>query len=274
MECRTTSGEGAWNSQQLYACVYAAEFSAQALLRLRTDWQTEAVVVMDGSAPQEWVCSMNRLAERKGAVVGMTRLEAEGVRDCGCSSDRSKAKLRHERYFWNVPRSFLLGLRDAGEFDAARKRGRWARTRELRARWCLTLQAQSGCLGRHSGWRELREELAEAGFRVSVAVSANYEAARMKSAGIHGIAVIPEGAEAETLTKMPIAALGLDEERTATLMLWGINTLGELAALPEAELVARLGPEARRWHALARGAGDHAFVPIERAFNLRRVLRV
>ncbi len=57
-------------SQQLYACAWAAEFPAQALLRLRTDWQTEAVVVLDGRAPQEWVCSLNRLAEQKGAVVG------------------------------------------------------------------------------------------------------------------------------------------------------------------------------------------------------------
>ena len=68
-------------SQGLYACAWAAEFPAQALLRLRTDWQTEAVVVLDGRAPQEWVCSLNRLARGMGAVMGMTRLEAESI--CG-----------------------------------------------------------------------------------------------------------------------------------------------------------------------------------------------
>jgi protein ImuB len=60
-------------------CAWAAEFPAQALLRLRTDWQTEPVVVLDGRAPEEWVCSLNRLAERRGAAVGMTRLEAESM---------------------------------------------------------------------------------------------------------------------------------------------------------------------------------------------------
>src|ERR1022692_2925725 len=63
----------------LYACAWAAEFPAQALLRLRTDWQTEPVVVLDGRAPEEWVCSLNRLAERRGAAAGMTRLEAESI---------------------------------------------------------------------------------------------------------------------------------------------------------------------------------------------------
>ncbi len=63
----------------LYLCVLAVEFPAQARLRLNTDLQTEAVVVMEGRAPQEWVCAMNRLAERKGAAVGMTRLEAESM---------------------------------------------------------------------------------------------------------------------------------------------------------------------------------------------------
>ena len=114
----------------------------------------------------------------------------------------------------------------------------------------------------------LREELAGAGFRASVAVSANYDTARMKAASIHGIAVIPEGSEAEALARLPIAALDLDEEYAATFALWGIGTLGELAALPEAELVARVGPQARRWRELARGEATHTFVPIETQFAL------
>jgi protein ImuB len=80
--------------------------------------------------------------------------------------------------------------------------------------------------------------------------------------------VIPEGAEAEALAKLPITALDLDEEHTATFALWGISTLGDLAALPEAELAARIGPQVRRWRALAQGEAEHAFVPIEAEFAL------
>ena len=62
--------------------------------------------------------------------------------------------------------------------------------------------------------------------------------------------------------------MGLDEEYAATFALWGIGTLGELAALPEAELVARMGPKARAWRALARGEAEHTFEPIEAEFAL------
>ena len=57
--------------------------------------------------------------------------------------------------------------------------------------------------------QRLRAALAAAGFRASIAVSANYHAARMKAAASRGIAVIPEGEEARALAKLPIAALKL-----------------------------------------------------------------
>jgi len=42
---------------QLYACVHAEEFPAQALLRLRTDLASQPVAVLDGRPPLETVCS-------------------------------------------------------------------------------------------------------------------------------------------------------------------------------------------------------------------------
>jgi protein ImuB len=80
--------------------------------------------------------------------------------------------------------------------------------------------------------------------------------------------VIAEGAEAEALAKLPIAALELEEEYAATFALWGIGTLGELAALPEADLVARMGPKARAWLALGCGEAEHTFEPAETVFAL------
>ena len=107
---------------KLFVCAWAAEFPSQALLRLRTDWQTEPVVVLDGRAPEEWVCSLNRLAERKGAAVGMTRLEAESMQG-------------------------LRLLKRSAENEAA------ARARRRHALLCWTLLARSGCLGRPHSWR-------------------------------------------------------------------------------------------------------------------------
>ena len=45
-----------------YACLYAAEFPAQAILRLRPELRIKPCVVMEGKAPLETVCSLNTKA--------------------------------------------------------------------------------------------------------------------------------------------------------------------------------------------------------------------
>jgi protein ImuB len=120
--------------------------------------------------------------------------------------------------------------------------------------------------------QRLRARLGTAGFRASVTVSANFHAARLKAAGRRGdrgITVIPSEKEAGFLAKLPISLLSLNEEHAEIFAIWGIRTLGELAALPESDLVARLGPQAAAWRALARGALPHTFQPIEAEFSLR-----
>jgi len=42
---------------------------------------------------------------------------------------------------------------------------------------------------------------------------------------------------------------------------WGVKTFGELAALPAADLLARLGPPARVWQAIARGEDLRPLIP-------------
>ncbi len=267
----------------LYVCAWAAEFPAQALLRLRTDWQTEPVVVLDGRAPEEWVCSLNRLAERRGAAAGMTRLEAEsmntpqrhgpvvggpgsGLRLLKRSAESETAA---RAVMLECAAKFSPRIEEVGSgagLNEASTPGAGAGTA---CAFVLDIAGTERLFGPPAQLAErLKEELAAAGFRAAVAVSANFDTARMKAASMRGVAVIAEGAEAEALAKLPIAALELDEEYAATFALWGIGTLGELAALPEADLVARMGPKAQRWRALGRGEAEHAFEPIETVFAL------
>ena len=53
------------------------------------------------------------------------------------------------------------------------------------------------------------------------------------------------------------------------LGLWGIRTLGALAALPETQLIARMGQEGKRLRLMARGEWPHHFMPHEAGFVLQ-----
>src|SRR6202040_109663 len=62
------------------------------------------------------------------------------------------------------------------------------------------------------------------------------------------------------------------EIHAETLSIWGIRTLGGLAALPEIELIARFGPAGKHMRQLARGEATHLFVPITPAPALEEFL--
>ena len=62
---------------ELYACLYAREFPAQALLRPRPELREQPCVVMEGDAPLELVCSLNTKARLLGMSRGMTRVEVD-----------------------------------------------------------------------------------------------------------------------------------------------------------------------------------------------------
>ncbi len=239
----------------LYACIHAAEFPAQALLRLRPDLHSEPVVVLEGRAPQETVCAMNQLARRRGAALLMTRLEVETI---------GRLKLMARSLDGEASaRTVLLEC-------AARFSPRIEDVHSAASCACvLDITGTERLFGPPERLAaRLRAALLDAGFRASIAVSTNFHTARMKAAATRGIIVIPEGEEASALASLPITALHLSEELLETFALWGIQTLGELAALPEVELVTRLGAEARTLRDLARGAVTHIFQPIVPAFSL------
>ena len=64
-------------SVELYACLYAREFPAQAMLRLRPQLRNQPCVVMEGEPPSNHVCSLNASAHRLGVAHGMTQVEID-----------------------------------------------------------------------------------------------------------------------------------------------------------------------------------------------------
>lgn len=241
---------------ELYACVHAAEFPAQALLRLRTDLQSQPVAVLDGPASQETICSLNRHAVRRGAALGMTRLEAGGLSGLELLPRSTEVETAARAVFLECAAMFSPRIEGVSEGTASAL--------------ALDITGTERLFGPPEKLSaRLRNEMATAGFRVSIAVSANFHVARMKAAAAHGITIISEGEEARSLEKLPVAALNLTNEHKETFALWGIRTLGELAVLPEVELVKRLGSAASDWRSLAHGVARHTFQPIEPEFALK-----
>jgi len=76
--------------------------------------------------------------------------------------------------------------------------------------------------------------------------------------------VVPPGKEGDFLASLPVNLLSLtlqepDCKILSTFSQWGIRTLGELAALPKEELVARLGQAGLRLQKMARGQDVESF---------------
>lgn len=242
---------------ELYASVYAKEFPAQALLRLRPELREKAFAVLMGEPPLQTVCSMNSKARALGVVRGMTRVELDTfssvvVQQRSTAEEAAVREILLECAATVSPRveeqsagnDFLCVIDIAGM-------GRLFATPQLLA-------------------QELSRRVRALGVWAAVAVSQNVYAAiclaRANSVRMHGLVIEP-GMEAAALAALPLAVLDLSIEHAETLELWGIRTLGELAALPEKELIARMGQAGKRLRQLARGDLPHLFVPIEPEFR-------
>jgi protein ImuB len=243
-------------SEELYLCVHAAEFPAQALVRLRPELQSEPVAVLEGAAPLETVCALNRQARLKGATGGMTRLEAEGIAGLRLLTRSIESEAAARAVLLESAAHFSPRIENVSAGTACS---------------CVLDIAGTGLLfgSAETLAHRLLASLASVRFRASIAVSANFHTARLKAAASRAITVIAEGQEAAALNKLPIQLLDLSPDYEETFATWGIRMPGELAALPEVDLIARMGQQARRWRDLARGVLPHTFQPIEPEFTLQ-----
>src|SRR5262245_32713249 len=119
---------------------------------------------------------------------------------------------------------------------------------------------------------ELRRTAADRGLRLHIAIASTTTTAILLAHARAGLTVIPDGEGARALAPLPLTLLEtyealsrrslmadrqspIDDGRSpiADLRRWGLRTLGDLAALPAADLSARLGQDGLRWQKWARG---------------------
>jgi protein ImuB len=115
-----------------------------------------------------------------------------------------------------------------------------------------------------------REALAQ-GCPAQVALAGTRTAALLLACACPGLRLVAPGGEAAALAGLPLAlvsaavlppvAAPARERVAAAFKAWGVKTLGEVAALPAADLHARIGADGRMWQALARGDDVRPLVP-------------
>jgi hypothetical protein len=138
---------------------------------------------------------------------------------------------------------------------------------------------------------ELRRDAAERGLRVHVAVARRRMAALALAVAQPGLTVIGDGEDAAALAPIRIGVLeqldrgmqspcdggtqnpqstqrssDLKDSAVSAISAfhgWGLKTLGEVAALPAADVRARLGNEGLLWQAMARGDDIRPLVPTQ-----------
>ena len=145
---------------------------------------------------------------------------------------------------------------------------------------------------------EIRRACADRGLRAHVAIASTWMAAALLAHARAGLTVVARGGEADALAPIAIGIFdrllscvgaerawpAVDREITsdricrapagarsgpahgrdaaiAAIKRWGIKTLGEFAALPAADVVARLGRASLTWQAMARGEDVRPLIP-------------
>jgi protein ImuB len=243
---------------ELYACLYAKEFPAQAVLRLRPELRERPVVVIEGEPPLETVCSFNAKARYLGIVRGMTRVELDTF-----SSLIVLPRSRTEEVSTHA-----VMLECAGSFSPRV---------EDRSDGCaflcvIDIAGTEKLLGSPEVLaRTLLRRVQVLGVSASVAISRNFYTALSYVRGSSSrMAFIAPGNEGPALAPLPLKVLDISNEHAETFGLWGVRTLGAVAGLPEKELISRIGQEGRRLRQLARGELPHHFVPYEAKFELEK----
>ena len=248
----------------MYACLYLREFPAQALLRLRPELRGKPVVVMEGQPPLEQVCSLNAKGRELGIVHGMTPVEVDTFSGVTVLPRSLKEEAATKAVLLECAGAFSPRVEDCCEDSAFLCVVDIAGTERLFG----PAEAQA---------QKLLKRVRALGMTGCIAVSGNFHAAIALARGLSprtAAQVVHRGEEATALAPLPVSVLDLTEEQAETFSLWGIRTLGMLAALPEKELVARMGQAGMRLRQLARGECTHLFQPTEPAFTLEEQIEL
>jgi protein ImuB len=233
----------------MFASIFVPDFSLQALFAQRPELRTQAIALIDGSPPLLRVVAANEYASKAGVEIGLMKAQAEAV---GVQVILRSPELEEVVHALLIAcaRKFSPRVQDKSIdliiLDIAGLRSLFGSPEQIAA--------------------GIRSSLAQEHLSVNIAVAGNPDCAMIAARGFGGTAMITDPKQ---IGYLPLTLLDLSLAALETLNLWGITTLGGLAALDARALAQRLGPQGVLWQKLARGQQVNPFVADDEPLEFR-----
>lgn len=242
------------------ACLSVPLFPLAARLRAEPELTSEAVAVVTGDGSTARIVAATRRARRAGIRPGLTLSQARARMPKLVARARdSLVEAAARESLLEIAGTFSPRVEDGGPGVAH-----------------LDLEGLERHLrseGDRSGEEVLARELVSAAERVGlpawVGIASSKLAARVAAETGGEPTVVPAGKEAGFLAPLTLERLAPPARLAETLARWGVESVGDLARLPAAEVAGRLGPEGEELHARARGLDPRPLVPREPPPTLR-----
>ena len=225
------------------ACLLVPAFPLAARLRAEPALARAPAAILQGTGASAKIIAATSLARRAGVARGLSAPQARALlpaltlhpRDEQAEAAAQEALLEAADAFSPVveeagPGVAYLDLAGAGDEKAALRA-------LLRRCGALGLPARAGCAD------------SRAAARLAARLSADEPT------------VVLEGRDRQFLAPLPLGHLRPDERTARALARWGLTTIGALAAIPEAQLVSRLGQPGWLLRRLSLGEDPKPLIP-------------
>ncbi|MBI1813873.1 MAG: DNA polymerase Y family protein [Deltaproteobacteria bacterium] len=228
------------------ACLFVPDFPLAAMLRSEPELRGEPVIVTDGSGPRATIVAMSAAAARRGITTGLSAGQAHAIFAALITRATSRDGRRAaQAALADVAYSFSPRVEEASDGEVY-----------------LDIVGSAALFDSEAKLAHMLAVRAEhVGLSAQVGVAGSKIAAYLAARNGGGVTVVPANEEWAYLAPLAVSLLAPSPALRTTLTRWGIQRIGDLAALPASAVGTRLGPEGLALARRARGEDEQPLVP-------------
>jgi len=231
----------------LFAAIFVPNFILQSLLATQPDERDQPTAVVDGKPPLLKVVALNKKAQKAGVEIGDTKIQAEiaGVNVLLRSPDLEY--IAHKSLIscaYNFSPRVQIKANDLVVLDIEGLRGLFGTPDQIA--------------------KKVHDALKQHRLKTNVVVAPNPDSATIAARGFRGVTILTDS---QQLASLPVILLNPSTDILETTELWGIRTVGDLAALDAVALSERFGKDGITLQQLARGQQVTPFVSEDAALE-------